>query len=396
MSKMSLPYSRQHISESDIQSVVEVLRSDWITQGPAVERFEQALCERFGVSYAVVVANGTAALHLACLALGVGPGDEVITTPNTFAASANCTLYCGGSVRFVDIDARTYNLSADRLEEFLSSPDNRRNVKGVIPVHFAGQPYDMERIHDIAQQNGLWVIEDACHAPGARWLDSSGEWRSAAACTHSDAAVLSFHPVKHMTTGEGGAILTNRRDLYEKLLSLRTHGITKDRDLMQEDQGPWYYEMTALGFNYRLTDMQCALGMAQMTHLNGWLERRREIAERYDAAFADAEIVIPPYVAPDVEHAYHLYVIQVSNRREVFERLRSEGIGVQVHYIPVHLQPYYRDNFGFKHGDFPVAEEYYSRCLSIPIFPGMTDDDVDYVVQKVEQAVMETSNVLAS
>ncbi len=390
MSKMPLPYSRQHISESDIQSVVEVLRSDWITQGPAVERFEQALCERFKVSYVVAVANGTAALHLACLALGVGPGDEVITTPNTFAASANCALYCGASVRFVDIDARTYNLSPDRLEEFLSSPDNRWNVKGVIPVHFAGQPYDMERIRDIAQQNGLWVIEDACHAPGARWLESSGEWKLVAACTHSDAAVLSFHPVKHLTTGEGGAILTNRRDVYEKLINLRTHGITKDRDLMEEDHGPWYYEMTALGFNYRITDMQCALGKAQMAHLDGWLERRREIAGMYDAAFADTEIVVTPYVAPNVEHAYHLYVIQVNNRREVFERLRSEGIGVQVHYIPVHLQPYYREGFGFKHGDFPVAEEYYSRCLSIPIFPGMTDEDVDYVVKKVEQAVMET------
>lgn len=391
--EICLPYARHSLDEDDLAAVMEALRSDWITQGPMVERFENALCERFNAKYAVAVSSGTAALHLACLALEVGPGDEVVTTPNTFVASANCVLYCGGRVRFVDTDERTYNLSADRLEELLDEPKARKHLKGIIPVHFAGQPCEMERIHALAGQHGLWVIEDACHASGARWQDSSGDWHSVGACTHSDVAVFSFHPAKHFTTGEGGAILTNRQDVYKELLRLRTHGITKDPAQMTENHGPWYYQMLDLGFNYRITDFQCALGLSQIRHLDRWLQRRREIAQEYSAALAEVEEITTPYVSPDVEHAYHLYVVQVPNRKLVFERLRAYGIGTQVHYIPVHIQPYYRQHLGYKPGDFPNAEAYYWRAISLPLFPEMTEADVRHVIQAIKRAIREVESV---
>jgi len=392
MNKQHIPYGHQDVSNDDIQVVINVLKSDWLTQGPTVREFEDALCNRFGVRYAVAVTSGTAALHLANLALGVGPGDEVITSPNTFVASANCVLYAGGKPRFVDIDERTYNMSANKLEEYMSVPANRTNLRGIIPVHFAGQPCDMERIHALAQQYGLWVLEDAAHAPGARWRDSAGMWQTVGSCSHSDAAVLSFHPVKHITTGEGGAVLTNRQDIYERLISLRSHGIINDPGRMEEQHGPWYYEMTDLGFNYRMTDIQSALGVSQLGKLDGWLERRREIARGYDEAFRDIEAVTTPYISPNAEHAYHLYVLQVPERRAVFERLRAAGIGVQVHYIPVHLQPYYRKHLGYQQGDYPAAEAYYEGCVSIPMFPSLGSNDIEYVIEQVKTAVMEANN----
>ena len=382
-----IPYARQQIDEQDLAAVIETLQSDWITQGPAIRRFEEALCERFGAKHAVAVSSGTAALHLACLALGVHPGDEVITSPNTFVASANCVLYCGGRVRFVDIDPQTYTLSADRLEAYLAVPENRKHVRGIIPVHSAGHPCNMERIAALAERYGLWIIEDACHAPGARWQDANRTWHKIGACSHSDMAVFSFHPAKHFTTGEGGAILTNRQDLYEKLLCLRTHGITKDAAHLQENHGPWYYEMQDLGFNYRITDLQCALGLSQIRHLDSWVRRRREIAEHYHATLAEIKDLALPYTAPGIEHAYHLYVLQIPYRKAVFQAMRNAGIGVQVHYIPVHLQPYYRTQFGYGWGDFPIAETYYRRALSLPMFPSMTENDFRHVIDTLLHAL---------
>jgi len=382
----SIPYGRQWIQEDDIEAVVKVLRSDWLTTGPVVEQFEAALAEKLGASYAVVVSSGTAALHLACLAAGVGPADVVVSSPNTFAASTNCALYCGARPAFVDIDPRTYNLAPDSLLSFLSRRGTDERVQAVIPVHFAGQPCDMERISLAAREAHLVIIEDACHALGARWQDSHGACYGVGSCSHSDMAVLSFHPVKHITTGEGGAIMTNRPDLYAKLKQLRNHGISKDIS-SNNGNGPWYYELRDLGFNYRLTDLQCALGISQLPKLDGWVERRRQIAATYDQFLGHLENVLIPYQAKNAWSSYHLYVIQVPSRRRVFETLRARGIGVQVHYLPVHLHPVYRDRFGFSSGDFPAAENYYEHAISLPIFPRMSDADVLQVVHEVKAAV---------
>jgi len=388
--KRMIPYGRQWIEPGDLERVLEVLRSDWITQGPSVERFEEALCARFGARYAVAVSSGTAALHLASLALGVGPGDRVVTSPNTFVASANCVLYCGGTVCFVDIEPETGNLSVERLEAFLEKAGNRERLKGIIPVHFAGQPCDLERIRTLADRYGLWVLEDACHAPGARWRDGNGQWHTVGSCSHSDAAVLSFHPVKHVTTGEGGAILTNRKEIYGKIQQLRSHGIIRDRNEMETDDGAWFYEMQDLGFNYRITDFQCALGISQLQRLDEVLKRRREIAEIYGQALGGLPGVRPLTVRRGVEHAYHLYVVRLRNRRAVFEQLSAAGIGVQVHYIPVHLQPYYRRTHKARPGDFPEAEAHYQEALSLPIFYGLGNDDVGEVVRALRAALGAT------
>ncbi|HEY9855060.1 MAG TPA: UDP-4-amino-4,6-dideoxy-N-acetyl-beta-L-altrosamine transaminase, partial [Stenomitos sp.] len=350
-----IPYGRQDIDDADLAAVAEVLRSDWLTQGPAITRFEEMVAGYCGAQHALAVSNATAALHLACRALDLGPGDLLWTSPNTFVASANCARYCGADVDFVDIDPQTYNMSVTALAAKLEAAEKAgRLPKIVIPVHFAGQSCDMEGIHALAERYGFYVVEDASHAVGARYRDTLvGSGR------YSDMTIFSFHPVKIITTGEGGLVLTNRPELYERLALLRSHGITRDADLMQgPSEGPWYYQQIDLGYNYRLTDIQAALGASQMRRLETFIARRQELARRYDELLKDLPVV-RPWQSPDGASSYHLYPIQVegSRRREIFEALRARGIGVNVHYIPVHTQPYYQE-LGFRPGDFPEAERY--------------------------------------
>ena len=378
-----IPYGRQWIDDDDIKAVVDVLRSDWMTQGPRVKEFEDRFAEYCGVKYAVAVTSGTAALHVACLAAGIGKGDELITTPITFAASSNCALYVGATPVFVDIDPETICLDNNKLKQYLSDRSKADKAKVVVPVHFAGLPCDMEAIHNTAVDNGLIVIEDACHALGAQY--PSGE--RTGSCKYSDMTVFSFHPVKHIATGEGGMITTNSPELYEKLMMLRTHGITRnvlDTEMAGND---YYYEMQMLGFNYRMTDIQAALGISQLKKLDFFLERRRDIASCYNEAFNDLDdyINLPP--DNNGKHAWHIYVIRLKtgSRDRVFRKLREDGIGVQVHYIPVHFHPYYRNRFAFKEGDYPVAERYYAECLTLPVYPAMTDNDIKRVVAAVRE-----------
>ena len=383
MKKKIIPYGRQRIGEEEIAAVVDVLRSDWITQGPRIAEFERAVADYCGAEYAVAVSSGTAALHLAVLAAGFGPGDEVITSPNTFVASANCVLYPGAKPIFADIDPSTLCIDPLEIERKLTSA-----TRGVIPVHFAGQPCDMSAIWKIAQTNNLVVIEDAAHALGASYRDQ-GETCRVGSCVHSHMTTFSFHPVKHITTGEGGAVTTNDELIYEKLLRLRTHGITKDPALLSRVDGPWYYEMLDLGFNYRITDFQCALGIEQMKRLDGFVAERRLIAETYFAAFSGEKEITLQGQREGSESSWHLYVLQVpaSKRLKIFNSLRKKGIGIQVHYIPVHLQPYYMANLGYIEGDFPKAEKYYSRAITVPLFPGMSHEDVGYVIEAVRGSV---------
>lgn len=380
-----IPYGRQSISEEDIQTVVEVLRSDWLTQGPAVEQFERAVADYCGAKYAVAVANGTAALHLAALAAGFSAGDEVITSPITFVASANCIVYAGATPVFADIDPQTYCIDPVQTKSKVAS-----KTKGLIPVHFTGQPCDMEEIAVIAHENNLMVIEDAAHAIGASY-DVEGRNYKVGSCAHSDMTIFSFHPVKHMTTGEGGMITTNSLELYEKLRLLRTHGITKDPGKLTRKDGPWYYEQLELGFNYRITDMQCALGFSQLNRLDSFIARRREIAEIYNEALSFCDELILPVQNSEAHSSWHLYLLGLRSldRTLVFEKLRERGLGVNVHYIPVHLQPYYQDSFGFKEGDFPQAEAYYQSAITLPLFPAMSDDDIQYVIKSVLTTVRE-------
>lgn len=395
---MMLPYGRQWIDEDDIKAVVEVLRSDWLTQGPKVEEFEKAVAQYCGAKYAVAVSSGTAALHLACLVSGIKEGDEVITTPITFVASANCIVYCGGKPVFADIDKDTYNIDPAEIKKKITS-----KTKAIIPVHFSGLPCDMEAIKKIAEDHDLVIIEDACHALGAEWQDINGKWHKVGSCSHSDMTVFSFHPVKHITTGEGGAVLTNNEKFYEKLLFFRNHGITKDtekftnKDLafslnpesLIHNPNPWYYEMYGLGFNYRLTDIQCALGRSQLKKLDSFITRRREIAAIYSKAFEDVEYIKIPIEPKGRRSAYHLYVLQIDfeklgkSRADVMNELRGKGIGTQVHYIPLHLQPYYKRSFGCKKGDYPAAEGYYDKTLSLPVYPRMTDKEIEKVADSV-------------
>ncbi|PLY08293.1 MAG: UDP-4-amino-4,6-dideoxy-N-acetyl-beta-L-altrosamine transaminase [Desulfuromonas sp.] len=378
-----IPYGRQQISEEDIAAVVEVLRSDWLTQGPAVERFEQAVAAYCGARFAVAVANGTAALHLAALAAGFGPGDEVITTPITFVASANCVAYAGGTPVFADIDSKSYCIDPEQIRKRLTSA-----TRGLIPVHFTGQPCDMQQIAAIARERDLKVIEDAAHAIGASY-QVDGETFKVGCCEHSDMTIFSFHPVKHMTTGEGGMITTNDPQLYQKLQLLRTHGITKDPQALKRNDGPWYYEQQALGYNYRITDIQCALGLSQLQRLDGFVERRREIVEAYNRAFAGHASLVTPYEAPGSQSSWHLYMLGVRGveRKAVFNQLRAVGLGVNVHYIPVHLQPYYMEQYGTAQGDCPEAEAYYVGAITLPLYPSMTPEDIDYVTAAVFAAI---------
>ncbi|PHM11054.1 UDP-4-amino-4,6-dideoxy-N-acetyl-beta-L-altrosamine transaminase [Nostoc sp. 'Peltigera malacea cyanobiont' DB3992] len=384
-----IPYGRQDISQQDIDAVIEVLRSDWITQGPAIERFEQAVANYCGAKYAVAVSSATAALHIACLAAGLGQGDILWTSPNTFVASANCGLYCGAKVDFVDIDPNTYNLSVDELERKLTGAEKQGCLpKVLIPVHFAGQSCEIEQIAALSQRYGFKIIEDASHAIGGSY-----QRQPIGSCQFSDMAVFSFHPVKIITTGEGGMVLTNHQELYQRLIRLRSHGITRNPDLMQgESHGSWYYQQLELGFNYRMTDIQAALGASQMQRLDEFVERRWFLANRYNQLLQDLPLMLP-WQHPNTESSWHLYVIRLKldkinkTHRQVFEELRGAEIGVSLHYIPVHIQPYYQ-KFGFKLGNFPQVEKYYQEAISIPIYYGLDEESQNKVVTLLKERLI--------
>lgn len=384
-----IPYGRQNISESDVASVIEVLQSDYLTQGPAVPRFERAVASYSGVKHAVAVNSATSALHIACLALGVGKGDLVWTSPITFVASANCALYCGAEVDFVDIDPHTYNLSAERLEEkLIASAKAGRLPKVVIPVHLAGQSCDMAAIHALSNKYGFSIIEDASHAIGARYRNEP-----VGNCRYSDIAIFSFHPVKIITTAEGGMALTNDVALAKRMQLLRSHGITREEEQMTKpSEGGWYYQQIDLGYNYRMNDIQAALGLSQINRLDQFVKTRHEIATTYKELLSSLPIILPKQ-NPDNYSAFHLYIVSLKldmlskSHKEIFEYLRSEGIGVNLHYIPVYLQPYYLE-LGFKKGYCPEAERYYARAISLPIYPGLTGSQqqrvIDVLVKGVE------------
>lgn len=367
-----IPYGRQSINDDDINAVVEVLKSDFLTTGPKIAEFEEKFAQYVGAKYAVAVTNGTAALHIACLAAGLKEGDEVITTPITFAASSNCALYCGATPVFVDIDPVTYNIDYREIEKHITP-----NTKAIIPVHFMGQPCEMDEIHRIAKQYNLIVIEDAAHAVGA-------EYKGRKIGGLSDMTEFSFHPVKHITSGEGGMVTTNNELLYEKLKLFRTHGITRNVNEMSRYDGAWYYEQIDLGYNYRITDLQAALGISQLSRVDLFLKRRREIALKYDEAFRNVSGITIPSQPEGTLSAYHLYVIKVHKtiRRELFDYLRNCNIGVNVHYIPVYTFPYYREH-GYEEVECLNAEELYESIISLPIFYDLTDEEQDYVIDKV-------------
>ena len=378
----AIPYGHQHITDEDIQAVIETLKSDYLTQGPKIIEFEQAFARYVGAKYAVAVSNATAGLHLAATALQVRSGDKVIVTPITFAASANCIRYCNGMVVFCDIDPDTYLMDIKKLRRLLET-NPPSTFKGIVPVDFAGYPHQMEEFRQLADEYGLWILEDACHAPGGYFIDSNGEKQFCGNGKFADVTVFSFHPVKHIATGEGGMVTTNDKELFDRLSLLRTHGITKNPACLHENHGGWYYEMQELGYNYRLTDFQAALGLSQLKRADEGLKRRQKIAVRYNEAFKRIADIQTPYASPDVFHAYHLYIIQVPDRLDLYNYLHENGIYAQVHYIPLHLMPYYREQ-GNKPGDLPVAEKYYSRCLSLPMSPPLTDEEQEYVIKKIE------------
>jgi UDP-4-amino-4,6-dideoxy-N-acetyl-beta-L-altrosamine transaminase len=384
-----IPYGRQNINQADIDAIVDVLRSDWLTQGPAIERFEAMVAEYCGVRYAVAVSSATAALHIACLALGLKEGDRLWTSPNTFVASANCGRYCGATVDFVDINQKTYNLDAAALETKLKNAQTKNCLPSVVvPVHFAGQSCDMSKIAQLSEKYGFRIIEDASHAIGAYYQDSP-----IGCCTFSDMAVFSFHPVKIITTGEGGMVLTNREDLYERLIRLRSHGITRNSTLMRgESHGDWYYEQLELGFNYRMTDIQAALGCSQMNRLDEFVTHRQYLAHRYQELLQDLPLELP-WLHTDSQSSWHLYVVRLhlgkinKTHRQVFAELREDGIGVNLHYIPVHIQPYYQ-KLGFQWGDFPQAEAYYREAISLPLYFGLTLRDQERIVASLKRVLL--------
>ena len=389
-----LPYGRQHITDADVAAVAAALRGDYLTQGPTVGEFEQRFAAYVGARYAVTVANGTAALHLCALALGVRPGQRVITSPLTFAASANCVRYCGGEVHFADIDPATGLLDLAKVRALLEAHPTGY-FAGLIPVDFAGLAVNLEAARRLADAFGLWIIEDSCHAPGGFFLDSEGQEQRCGNGRFADLAIFSFHPVKHIATGEGGMITTNSEAHYHHLLRLRTHGITRDpADLVRPPDGGWYMEMQELGYNYRLPDFNCALGLSQLARADEGLARRRQLASQYDAAFARMpEVAVLAPGRPG--HAYHLYVIEVADRKGLYDFLKTRQILAQVHYIPVHRMPYY-ESLGWRTGDFPLAEEYYAHCLSIPLFPTLTDEEQAYVVACIGEFLSKQLPVIAS
>ncbi|WP_276373597.1 UDP-4-amino-4,6-dideoxy-N-acetyl-beta-L-altrosamine transaminase [Chryseolinea sp. H1M3-3] len=390
-----IPYGKQFITPEDIQAVVETLQSEYLTQGPKIKEFEDAFSKYIGCQYAVAVSNGTAALHLSTLALGVKPGQKAITTPITFAASANCIRYCGGEVTFCDIDPESYLLDIRKVKAILEAVP-KGTYAGIVPVDFGGLAVDLEAIKKLADEFGLWIIEDACHAPGGFFVDQSGEKQHCGNGKFADLSIFSFHPVKHIAAGEGGMITTNSRILYEKLLTLRTHGITRDigrfsnskafaaSDHLATSYPGWYMEMQTLGYNYRMTDFQAALGLSQLKRADEGLKRRRAIAKTYDEAFKSHSLIHSQLneLEGNTGHAYHLYVIQVPDRLGLYNHLRKDKIFPQVHYIPTHLMPYYRE-LGWKVGDLPYAEAYYTKCLSLPMYPTLTDEEQEYVIKSI-------------
>ena len=385
----SIPYGRQNITEEDIRVVIETLQSDYLTQGPKIAEFEEAFANYVGSKFAVALANGTAALHLCAIALGIKEGNKVITTPITFAASANCIRYCGGEVVFSDIDPETYLLDIDKVRTLLENAP-KGLYKGIIPVDFAGRANDLQAFRKLADEFGLWIIEDACHAPGGSFQDTDNTTQSCGNGQFAELAIFSFHPVKHIASGEGGMITTNDEALYQKLLYLRTHGILKNNDLYKnsielaggEEAYPgWYMEMQTLGFNYRLTDFQAALGLSQLSRAQNGVEKRRAIALNYFNAFKNKPFIKGQ--SKSVEgHAYHLYIIEVEDRLGLYNYLRSKSIFAQIHYIPCHLMPYYKQ-FGWKEGDMPASENYYKHCISLPMYPTLTDEEQAYVISEI-------------
>lgn len=373
-----IPYGKQTIEQDDIQAVVDVLKSDFITTGPKIAEFEQTVADYVGAKYAVAISNGTSALHAACFAAGIEPGDEVITTPLTFAASANCVLYCGGTPVFADVDPKTYNIDPEDIRRKITD-----RTKAIIAVHLAGQPCDMDAIHSIAREHGLIVIEDGAHALGS-------VYKGKKVGSMSDMTTFSFHPVKPITTGEGGMIVTDNEDFYKKMVLFRSHGITRDDSMMTRNDGPWFYQQFDLGYNYRITDIQCALGCSQMKKLDRFLACRKEIVARYNEAFADCDNIITPYQLSDTESGWHLYMVQVKNcdRRQVFEAMREKGIGVNVHYIPVYMHPYYQEH-GYETVHCANAEEIYSHIISLPLYPGLTFEQQDYVIDALKSLCKE-------
>ncbi len=382
----NIPYGHQYINDDDIQAVVETLKSDYLTQGPKIGEFEKAFADYLGCEYACMVSNGTAALHLCAMALDIKPGDKVITTPITFVASANGFRYQGAEVVFCDIDSKTFLMDLDKLEQILKASP-KGTYKAVVPVDFAGYPIDEENLRKLADDYGFAIVVDACHAPGGSFIDSKGEKQMVGNCKYADLTCFSFHPVKHIATGEGGAVTTNRKDLYDKLSLSRTHGITKNPDLLTRNDGGWYYEMQDLGYNYRITEMQAALGISQLKRLDWSITRRNEIAKRYDDAFAGTAVK-SPFRQGGITHAFHLYIIQVEpdKRKGLYDYLRANKIFAQVLYIPAHTMPYYRQ-FGWKQGDMPVAEEYYRHCLALPMYPTLTEKEQRYVIEKVKEYI---------
>ncbi len=375
-----IPYGKQYISKEDIAAVTETLKSDFLTQGPKIEEFEKKFSAYIGCKYAVAVSNGTAALHLSAIALDVNENSKVITSPITFAASANCVRYCGGEIAFADIDSSTALIDINKIKELLSTSP-KGTYEGIIPVDFAGYPVNLEELRALANEYNLWILEDACHAPGGYFTDSKGVKQNCGNGVYADLAIFSFHPVKHIACGEGGMITTNNKTLYENLLLLRTHGITKSPSLMHENHGGWYYEMLDLGYNYRLSDINAALGISQLQRANENLQKRKAIAKKYDEAFASSNIkLIKP--KEGFSHAYHLYVIEVENRKGLYDYLKQHNIFAQVHYIPVTTLPYYRQ-LGYKTECYPNAKAYYEKCLSIPMYPTLTDEEQSFVISKV-------------
>lgn len=377
-----IPYGRHWIDEDDIGEVKKALRSGWLTTGPLIKEFEEKFALKTGARYAIATANGTAALHLACLAAGITAGDEVITSPMTFAATAHSALYVGAKPVFADIDPATGNIDPPEIMKKITS-----ETKAVIPVHYAGLPCDMEKINRLAREHELVIIEDACHALGSLYKK-----RKTGDCSFSDMSVFSFHPVKHITTGEGGMITTNSLSLYEKLIMLRSHGINRDRNGFENpDDGGWYYEVQMLGFNYRITDIQCALGISQLQKMDYFLKKRREIAQSYNEELKELPLLLP-FEPEDCIHSYHLYPVKLkkdapADRKHLYNKLREAGIYCQVHYIPVHLFPYYRKTLCYAEGDFPHAEEHYQKVLSLPLFPAMSAEEVGYVTGKIKAAL---------
>ncbi len=389
-----IPYGKQNITDEDIQAVAQALKGDFLTQGPTILAFEKAFAQYIGCQYAVAVSNGTAALHLSALALGVTEGDKVITTPLTFAASANCIRYCGGEVVFADINPETYLIDINQVEALLKAAP-KGTYKGIVPVDFAGRAVNLEAFRKLADEHGLWLLEDACHAPGGYFTDSKNTVQNCGNGNYADLAIFSFHPVKHIATGEGGMITTNDEKLYQKLLELRTHGITRDTTVFKNsvafavghEAAPkvnypgWYMEMQHLGYNYRFTDFQAALGISQLSRAHEGIARRKAIAKKYEAAFSNQDYIKGQSGFVD-GHAYHLYVIEVEDRLGLYNHLREHNIFPQIHYIPCHLMPYYRD-LGWKEGDRPMAEQYYKNCISLPMYPTLTDEEQDFVIEKI-------------